>query len=144
MKAGKFLVEEKQEQERADGKVKPYNGPETLDVHVDNLDVTDQVVAGIEGLRVNRGIAATAVRIRPEATIPEGDSVHVVQENAHIPEVPKFQPHDRHLRSNEQHAHKMHSYRPSSFARSSGDCRRSRPPAGVEFCRYGFMRWYCL
>jgi hypothetical protein len=37
----------------------------------------------------------------------------------------------------EQHAHRMHSYRPSSFSRSSGDCRRSFAGAGVLLIRYG-------
>jgi hypothetical protein len=43
----------------------------------------------------------------------------------------------------EQHAHRMHSYMPSSFLRSSGLCRCSR--SGVaSVCRYGSIDLYCL
>ena len=45
----------------------------------------------------------------------------------------------------EQHAHRMHSYSPSSLARSAGDCRFSRPSgAGVLRCKYGLIDLYCL
>src|SRR6185437_11896590 len=44
----------------------------------------------------------------------------------------------------EQHAHRMHSYRPSSSSRSPGDCSRSRSGAGASLTRYGFTEWYCL
>ena len=44
----------------------------------------------------------------------------------------------------EQHAHRMHSYSPSSLARSSGDCSRSRPDGvGVTVCSQGWIDAYC-
>src|SRR5215475_6734360 len=44
----------------------------------------------------------------------------------------------------EQHAHKMHSYSPSSSSRSSGDCSRSFSGGGSLLIRYGLIEWYCL
>src|SRR6188768_1102817 len=44
----------------------------------------------------------------------------------------------------EQLAQRMHSYRPSSSSRSSGDCRRSFSGGGVSLTRYGLIEWYCL
>ena len=35
----------------------------------------------------------------------------------------------------EQHAHRIHSYRPSSFLRSSGDCKNSPFSGGLSFWR---------
>ena len=43
----------------------------------------------------------------------------------------------------EQQAQRMHSYRPSSLARSSLVCRYSLPPLGAVFCRKGLMDLYC-
>src|SRR3546814_20398023 len=44
----------------------------------------------------------------------------------------------------EQQAHRMHSYRPSSSSRASGDCRRSPSGGGVSLIRYGRIEWYWL
>src|SRR6185295_16423497 len=44
----------------------------------------------------------------------------------------------------EQQAHRMHSYRPFSFSRSSGDCRRSFSGGGSLLMTYGFTEWYWL
>src|SRR3970040_1111529 len=43
-----------------------------------------------------------------------------------------------------QQPHKMHSYKPSSSARCTGDCRRSVSGGGSLFTRYGLIEWYCL
>ena len=44
----------------------------------------------------------------------------------------------------EQQAQRIHSYRPSSFWRSSGDCSRSIAGAGLSLIRYGMTFSYCL
>ena len=38
----------------------------------------------------------------------------------------------------------MHSYIPSSFLRSSGDCKNSPLAGGLSFLRNGSMDLYCL
>ncbi|MNT60993.1 hypothetical protein D3C72_1986070 [compost metagenome] len=43
----------------------------------------------------------------------------------------------------EQQPQRMHSYSPSSLARSSGDCRRSMGGAGSSLISQGLMLWYC-
>ena len=44
----------------------------------------------------------------------------------------------------EQQAHRMHSYKTSSVARSSGECRRQITGAGVSFSKKGVILSCCL